>query len=405
MIQKLQIIYQDLQKSVNLNFKRSFYNDFDIIKFWATAIIWERWVWKTYFMLQQLKESKEKTMYFSADNMLVKSTSLFELVFELVHDYNISFIAIDEIHKFHNWQQHLKSIIDSLPDLHLIVSGSSSLDLYKKTADLQRRIYNFPISTLNFSEFSQLYKNISLPEFSFEEVINNYKSLSFDLSDKIDLNHFKEYINYWFYPYSQWKKEIYHSLLLKNLQKVILEDIPTFLNFNTSTLSKVEKLFYFIAHTAPSDLNYNSLWKKLGISKDLLETIILYLDKIWVLNMAIRSNKLTDIIRKEFKIFLWNPNIYYAYLDSPEIWTIRESFILKVLKNMQLKDHFKTDIILPRYWDLYFTYNWKQYLFEVWWKNKTAKQIQWIKNSYIISDDITIWTKNIIPLWLFGLIK
>ena len=405
MILKLKIIYKNLLKNVSLDFKRSFYNDFKLEKFGPTAIIWERWVWKTYFILQLLKESKKNTMYFSADNMLLKSINLFDLVFDLVNNYKINFLAIDKIHKIDNWQEHLKSIIDSFPNLQLIVSGSSSLDLYKKTSDLQRRIYNFHISTLNFKEFLKLYKNIDFPEYSFEEIINNYHSISFQLSEKINLDYFKEYLNYGFYPYSKVKKEIYHSLLLKNLQKIILEDIPTFLNFNTSTLSKVEKLFYFIANTPPSDLNYNSLGKKIDISKDLLETIIMYLDKIWVLNTAIRSNKLTDIIRKEFKVFLWNPNFYYAYLDHPETWTIRESFILKILKNINLKNHFKENIILPNYWDFYFNYNWKKYLFEIWWKKKNKKQIEWIENSFIISDDIIIWEKNKIPLWLFGLIK
>jgi len=405
MIEKLQIIHNDLIKEVSFKFKRSFYNEFNLEKFWPTAIIWERWVWKTYFMLQKLKESKKRIMYFSADNMLVKPIWLFDIVFDLVHKYNIEYIAIDEIHKFTNWQQNLKSIIDSFPKLELIVSGSSSLDLYKKTSDLQRRIYNFPISTLNFNEFLEFYKNKSLPIVTFEEIITNYHSLSYELANNEIIDDFKEYMNYGFYPYSKWKKEIYHSLLLKNLQKVILEDIPTFLNFNTSTLSKIEKLFYYIANTTPSDLNYSSLWKKINVSKDLLETIIMYLDKIWVLNIAIRSNKLTDIIRKEFKVFLWNPNIYYAYKQNPEIWTVRESFILKVFKNINLTNNFNNDIILPNYWDLIFTYKDKQYLFEIWWKNKTTKQILWIENSFIISDNILIWEWNKIPLWLFWLIK
>ncbi len=405
MIEKLKIVYKDLLKNITFDFKRSFYHDFDLDKFWPTAIIGERWVWKTYFILQKLKESDEKTMYFSADNILIKSLSLFDIVFDLVYNYKINFVAIDEIHKFDNWQNHLKSIIDSFPNLKLIVSVSSSLDLYKKTADLQRRIYNFPISTLNFKEFLNLYKNVDLPEYSFEEIIQDYNSISFDLLNKFNIDYFKQYLNYWFYPYSKERRQTYHNLLLKNLQKVVLEDIPTFLNFNTSTLFKIEKLFYFIAHTPPSDLNYSSLWKKINVSKDLLETIIMYLDKIWVLNTAIRTNKLTDIVRKEFKVFLWNPNIYYAYMDSPNYWTIRESFILKVLKNINLKNHFKENIILPNYWYIYFSYSWKNYLFEIWWKWKKNHQIQWIENSFIISDDIKIWEKNKIPMWLFWLIK
>jgi len=53
--------------------------------------------------------------------------------------------------------------------------------LYKKTADLQRRIYNFPISTLNFKEFLKFYKNKEIKNFSFEEIISDYKKISFEL--------------------------------------------------------------------------------------------------------------------------------------------------------------------------------------------------------------------------------
>ncbi len=93
-------------------------------------------------------------------------------------------------------------------------------------------------------------------------------------------------------------------MVLSNIKKVILEDLPTFMNLQTSSLAKLEKMFYFIAKNQPSELNYKSLALKIDISKDLLESIIYYLDKIGVLSIAIRSNKLNDIIRKEFKVFL-----------------------------------------------------------------------------------------------------
>jgi len=76
------------------------------------------------------------------------------------------------------------------------------------------------------------------------------------------------------------------------------------MNLQTSSLAKIEKLFYFIAKNHPSELNYKSLAEKIGIPKELLESIVYYLDQIGVVNIAIRTNKLTDIIRKEFKIFL-----------------------------------------------------------------------------------------------------
>gem|GEM_PF-4361324 len=50
---------------------------------------------------------------------------------ELVLKKGIDTVIIDEIHTYPERQQHLKSIIDALPQIQLIVSGSSSLDLYE----------------------------------------------------------------------------------------------------------------------------------------------------------------------------------------------------------------------------------------------------------------------------------
>gem|GEM_PF-2837175 len=66
-----------------------------------------------------------------------------------------------------------------------------------------------------------------------------------------------------FYPYTLDKTINYHDTLRRNLQKTIIFDIPTFLNFETDNLHKIEKLFYFIAHTPPSDFNYTNMSKKL----------------------------------------------------------------------------------------------------------------------------------------------
>jgi len=405
MIEDLKKIYESLLATIQTDFYRDSANLIHPEKYWPIVLVGERWVWKTYALLQKLKKEPKKSFYFSADNPLIKWTSIFKLVSDLYFDYWIRFLIIDEIHKWEDWMPNLKSIIDNFPDLALIVSWSSSLDLYKWTSDLQRRIYKMDLFPLSFAEYMKYEKNITLETYTFEDMIKNYKEISYDLSNTFDNKDFQDYLNHGFYPYFKNKKEIYHNLLLNNLKKTILEDLPTFMNLQTSSLSKLEKLFYFIAQNPPSELNYKSLAGKIWISKDLLESIIYYLDQIWVLNIAIRSNKLTDIVRKEFKIFLWNPNMYHAYQSWDNIWTIRESFVLHVLKKINKSSVINEDIVLPEYGDILFKYKSKKYLFEVWWTNKTKKQIKWIKNSFLVKDNIKIWTEDQIPLWLFGLIK
>ena len=46
----------------------------------------------------------------------------------------------------------------------------------------------------------------------------------------------------------------------------------------------------------------------------------------------------------------------------------------------------------------------QEYTFEVGGKNKQQHQISGLKNAFIVKDNIEFGAKNIIPLWLFGLI-
>jgi hypothetical protein len=43
------------------------------------------------------------------------------------------------------------------------------------------------------------------------------------------------------------------------LDRIILEDIPVFLDFKTESLDKLRKLFYFISNTTPSELSFTYL--------------------------------------------------------------------------------------------------------------------------------------------------
>ena len=404
MIENLKKIYENLLLSIGDEFQRDISSTIDPSRYGPIVLVGERWIGKTYTLLQILKNSDKKTFYFSADNPLVRTKSIFELVSSLYFDYGIRFLVIDEIHKGDDWISNLKAIIDSFRDLDLIVSGSSSLDLYKWTSDLPRRIYKIDMPGLNFAEYMKYTKNIDIPMYSFDTVIQDYTTISYDLQSHIDLQDFRNYLDHGFYPYFRNNEEIYHSLLLSNIKKVILEDLPTFMNLQTSSLVKLEKLFYFISQNPPSEMNYSSLAEKLSISKDLLESIIYYLDQIGVLSIAIRSNKLTDIVRKEFKVFLWNPNIYAAF-GGENTGTIRESFVLNILKKVNKTQIISQNIILPQYGDFLFSYWETQYLFEVGGQNKTNKQIQWISKSFLVKDNIVIGRGNEIPLWIFGLIR
>ena len=389
----------------NTNFFRYFYKYLnENIK--VIGIAWERWIGKTTALLQFAKQNKN-SFYLSADNSIVLANWLFKIAYELLQDYNVENLLIDEIHKYPNWTLELKNIIDSFPDKKIIFSESSSLDIVKATASLERRVKILKVYPFDFKEFLDFNYWVKVNNYSFEEIIENYKKIGFDLRWIIKQEYFKKYIETWFYPYSkEFNKIDFYSKIFNTLEKIITEDLPSFINSQAITLIKMKKIFYFIANSLPWDLNYSSLAKKIWVHQDTLENILFIMSKIWVVNLVAKSIWVSDMLRKEFKIYLWNPNLYYANNLDIDIWIIRESFVLHFFKRLiNRQNEFDIDISLPRKWDLHFKYKNKNYIFEIGWKNKTTKQIKNIKNSFIISDDIMLWEANKIPMWLFWLMK
>jgi hypothetical protein len=126
-----------------------------------------------------------------------------------------------------------------------------------------------------------------------------------------------------------------------------------------------------------------------------VENALVLLNKIWLVSLIPKFWNLSDRVRKEYKILLWNPNLYNSYSKETDIWIIRESFFISVLRKID-----NSEIFLPKAWDFVLEIYDKNYYFEIWWKNK--KNDKYSKNTYIVKDNIIISeNENTIPLWLF----
>ena len=104
-IESLKKIYENLLQNTNDDFCRDRENKIDPSKYGPIVLVWERWVGKTYLLLQKLKKQKKKSFYFAADNPLVQWISLFDLVSKLYFDYGIRYLVIDEINKWEDWME------------------------------------------------------------------------------------------------------------------------------------------------------------------------------------------------------------------------------------------------------------------------------------------------------------
>lgn len=119
-----------------------------------------------------------------------------------------------------------------------------------------------------------------------------------------------------------------------------------------------------------------------------------HLQSAHLLNLINRPTNGVAALQKPDKIYLENTNLSYALKPTPDIGTIRETFLLNQLKNAGHEVEYATkgDFLVDR-----------KYTIEIGGPGKSAKQIEGIKDSYIAADEITTGFGNKIPLWIFGL--
>lgn len=202
MLEKLFEKYNQISKIHNYSYKRYFYHTIDF-KDKMIGILGSRGVGKTTVMLQHLESSelpKSKKLYFSADSIITSATSLYDIADEFCKSGG-KLLAIDEIHKYQDFEKELKEIYDFL-DIKVIFSGSSALQLEHKKADLSRRAVLYRVKGLSFREFLELKLDMKFPIFKLDDILQNHIDISHEILEKIKpFEYFKEYLQYGYFPY------------------------------------------------------------------------------------------------------------------------------------------------------------------------------------------------------------
>ena len=137
--------YYQLLKGTNTRFTRSLLDTID----WNNrliAITGARGSGKTTLIFQYIRlkwgTAPKHVLYASLDNLWFTSNSLYDFADSFVKQGG-QYLFLDEVHKYQNWSQEIKNIYDSFPDLHIVITGSSMLQIYKGNADLSRRAVHY----------------------------------------------------------------------------------------------------------------------------------------------------------------------------------------------------------------------------------------------------------------------
>ena len=352
---------------------------------------------KTTFLLNHIKSNfsiNETILYVSLDDIYFSSNSLLSFAEEFVK-HGGKYLFLDEIHKYPNWSRELKNIYDSLPELKVVITGSSILEIHKGEADLSRRVVNYDMAGLSFREFILFETGTRLDPISLNELLKNHLELSMKIAETCKpLALFNEYLKIGYYPYYLESKLSYHEKLAATVNLTLETDLPAVHPIEFSNIIKLKRLLNFLSNSGPYKPDIVKLSGQIEVSRNTLLHFINYLREASLLNFVRDTNRGEGVFTKPDKIYLHNTNLAYAFgANTTDVGMLREVFFLNQVSAKYRVNHTKAGDFKVE----------EKYIFEVGGKSKSFDQIKDLPDSYLAVDSIEYGTRNRIPLYLFGM--
>lgn len=356
-----------------------------------------RGVGKTTLLLQYLKQHyghDNTALYVSLDNIWFSDNRLTTLADDFVKRGG-KHLFLDEVHKYPSWSREIKNIYDDHPNLQIVFTGSSLLEILNARADLSRRADIYHMKGLSFREYIAMYHEIFLPAYSLKEILEHHTGISAEVVSRFKpLQYFDEYLQHGYYPYYKENPPRYPMRLEETVNMILEIELPLLRGVEQSYVHKLKQLMQIVAQSAPFIPNISKLAERTGISRATLTSYLKYLEETELLISLYKDSTGISALQKPEKIYLENTNLMYT-LGSNRVnkGNLRETFFANQLSYEHSLQYSSTaDFMVD-----------DTYTIEIGGKSKQKKQIEGVDNAYVVSDDIEFGVDNRIPLWIFGL--
>lgn len=379
----------------------------DIVRRIMDEISWERQlvairgpkgVGKTTLIRQYIKKnygtSAGEALYCVMDSMYFTTHSLLELA-EQFHLLGGKHLFLDEVHKYPTWSREIKEIIDLYPDMKVTFSGSSLIQILNAGADLSRRVLSYTMDGLSFREFLHFYKNIELPAYSLEQILQDPDTVADEVNKLCrPQKMFEEYIRVGYYPFYDGNEDEYYSRIENVVSFIIDQEMTQFCGIEPAYTRKLKAMMLFLADNVPFEVNIAKLSSYLEITKNTVLSYLSSLDRAKLIKLLYSDNKSVGKMQKPDKIYIHDTNILFALGQKFNIGTVRECFVVNQLSMKHDVEYgkdsgdFKID---------------GKYTFEVGGSDKSFDQIADMPDSYILADQIEYPIGKKLPLWIVGM--
>ena len=247
----------------------------------------------------------------------------------------IDLLAIDEAQHIPDIGAKLKLMVDEIPNIRIIVSGSSSFDLFNKSGEpLVGRSIPFHLTAFSQYEISQI-ENVLQTRQNLENrlIYGSYPDVV--LMENAEQR--KEYL-----------KNIVDAYLLKDI--LMVDGIKN--------AAKMKELLQLVALQVSGEVSYEELGQKLGMSKNTVEKYLDILSKTFVIYRIGAFNRyLRKEITKAGKWYFYDNGIRNALIGAFNSLSIRQD-IGALWENYLISERVKKNFNKNSDKELYF---WRTY--------------------------------------------
>jgi len=267
----------------------------------------------------------KRLCYFSVDHPIYNGLSLEKLLEYYAQATGVNYqteevyVFFDEIQYLRKWEVHLKSVVDTHPNIKALASGSAAAALRLKSEESGAgRFTDFLLPPLTFYEYLDLLgKTGMLVASSSTAPLSRYF-----VADNIDeLNEqFVQYLNFGGYPEVIFSTQIQAdpARFIKSdiIDKVLLRDLPSL--YGISDIQELNYLFTALAFNTGREVSLEELSKNSGVAKNTIKRYIEYLEAAFLIKLVHRIDRNAKRFRRAnfFKVYLANPSMRAA-LFSP----------------------------------------------------------------------------------------
>ena len=407
------LILQDKKKGMEKLFERhdKYISNvpMDYIRDFIHRVDWEarllvirgpKGVGKSTLLQQYIKKNFDAddrhVLYCSADTNYFTTHTLTEVADKFTK-IGGKWLFIDEVHKYKGWSSEIKEIYDLYRDLHLVLSGSSLIQINDGQADLSRRILIYDMPGLSMREFIRLESGIDIDPISLGDLLKSPNGFCSRVRSVCHpLEHFPNYLQFGYYPFYFEGKHEYFSRVENVINYIVDVELTKHRSLDVGNTRSIKALLQVISQMTPYEVDIAKLSKATGISRPTTLKYLNNLEEACLICRLFTDLKTVTDLQKPDKIYLDNSNLLYTLCpERPEIGTVRETFFANQLAaaghTLEYAGYKSGDFRIDG-----------NTVIEVGGPDKGFSQIAGQYNTFVAADGIESATLGKIPLWAFG---